>query len=139
MRGKPSIAERWWAKFERDPSGCWLWTAAVDPSTGYGKFHVRKGAIVGAHRFGYELLVGPIPEGLTLDHLCRNRACVNPMHLEAVGRGENVLRGEGITALHARKTHCFRGHEFTDENTYRYPVTGNRGCRACRKAARDAA
>lgn len=74
--------------------GCWLWTAAVDPTTGYGKFHIGPDQrTCGAHRFAYELLVGPIPDGLVLDHLCRVRHCVNPQHLEPVTVGENLRRG----------------------------------------------
>lgn len=92
MSGTP--AERWWAKVTREPSGCWRWTAAICPITGYGKFHVGEGrSIANAHRFGYLMLVGPIEDDLTLDHLCRNRWCVNPDHLEQVTRGENVRRG----------------------------------------------
>lgn len=140
MRGRPSAAERFWAKFDRDPvTGCWNWTAAVDPQTGYGKFHVAPGEIANAHRYAYLLLAGNVPDDLTLDHLCRNRACVNPAHLEPVERGENVRRGDGIPAMNARKTHCIRGHEFTAENTYRNPTTGQRGCRTCRATARTAA
>jgi hypothetical protein len=85
----------------------------------------------------YELAIGPIPEGLTIDHLCRNRGCVNPAHLEAVTNRTNLLRGDGIAALNARKTHCKRGHEFTPENTYVWRE-GTRACRACHTAQEQA-
>lgn len=83
-----------------------------------------------AHRVMYEGLVGPIPAGLTLDHLCRNRACCNPEHLEPTTLRENTLRGEAVSAINARKTHCIRGHAFDSANTYEYK--GARHCRACR-------
>lgn len=109
--------------------GCWGWTGSFN-SSGYAQLYLRPGRSLVAHRFAYELLVGPIPEGMVLDHLCRNRACSNPSHLEIVTRGENTLRGETITAANRDKTHCKRGHEFDDANTYlRY---GKRSCRTCR-------
>lgn len=82
------------------------------------------------HRIAYELAVGPIPVGLVIDHLCRNHSCINPEHLEPVTNVENVMRGESAWARNARKTHCKRGHEFTDENTIRR--NGTRSCRQCR-------
>jgi len=84
-----------------------------------------------AHRISYELLKGDIPEGLDLDHLCRNRGCVNPDHLEPVTRKENLLRGNTIPAKHARKTHCPQGHEYTKGNTF-ISKSGSRHCRKCR-------
>lgn len=106
MRGRPAPIERFWVKFTRDPSGCWVWTAAVDKVTGYGKFHVASETMGYAHRFAYETLVGPIPDGLDIDHLCRNRACVNPAHLEPVTRQVNLLRGETLAAAHAGDRDC---------------------------------
>lgn len=111
MRGKPTPAERFWAKFRRHPeTGCWLWTAAVDQTTGYAKFAPSAGRTVNAHRFAYELLVGPVPENLDLDHVkskgCRFRHCVNPMHLEPVTRQENLRRGDTLAAAHAEGRDC---------------------------------
>ena len=111
---------------------CWTWTGSMS-SDGYGRYHWRDEQL--AHRVAYRAWVGPIPPGMTLDHLCRNRACVNPAHLEPVSLRENIMRGSGVCAQHARQTHCKRGHEFTSENTYRYP-DGRRGCRACMRANR---
>ena len=121
-----------WAKVDRNgPGGCWIWTAHLKAS-GYGGVK-RYGRDHYAHRVAYELLRGQIAADKVLDHLCRNRACVNPDHLEEVEFKENVLRGVGYPAQQARKTHCKRGHPFDDDNTY---VWGSsRICRACRAGA----
>lgn len=103
--------------------GCWEWTGSRRPD-GYGQIHVG-GKNRRAHRVVYELMVGPIPEGLTIDHLCRNRACCRPDHLEPVTRAENTRRGG------AALTHCKRaGHLYDEQNTYVSPK-GERRCRAC--------
>ena len=125
---------RFEAKFEKS-SGCWNWKAGLS-FYGYGWFrpHGVTGSTVNAHRVAYELYVGKIPKGMTLDHLCRNRQCVNPAHLEPVTSVENTLRGEGLSATNRRKTMCKRGHAFTPENTYtckKGPRRGHRQCRQC--------
>jgi hypothetical protein len=119
---------RFWSYVNRT-DGCWLWTGGLNRKR-YGMFWLA-GTHTPAHRYAYELLIGPIPEGLQIDHLCRNPPCVNPHHLEPVTPRENTLRGEGLAAHQSRLTHCSRGHEFTSENTVRW---GNhRKCRICTK------
>ena len=120
-------AERFWPHVEKTET-CWLWTGYIKPN-GYASFypgggrHVYK---VYAHRFAYEMLAGPIPEGLEIDHLCNVRHCVNPDHLEPVTYRENTDRRVD------RKTHCKNGHPFDDANSYLW--RGNRYCRACRNS-----
>lgn len=114
-------------------NGCWVWQGSLNPK-GYGSCRLGKRTAL-AHRASYMVFVGPIPDGLTIDHLCRNRSCINPAHLEAVTHRENLLRGHTVTAANAAKTHCVHGHEFTPENTYLGP-TGSRACRVCRSANR---
>lgn len=111
---------------------CWEWTGARYLTSGYGFFWMNRRVSRLAHRVVYESAVGPIPEGLTLDHLCRNRGCVNPAHLEPVTGVENTMRGISLWAVNARKTHCMRGHEFTAENTIQIK-TGSRRCRECQR------
>lgn len=110
---------------------CWLWLPVCEKN-GYGRVWINKKRL-GVHVVSYLLTGKQIPDGLVIDHLCRTRNCVNPSHLEAVTRGENVLRGKGITALNVKKTHCKRGHEFNKENTYL--IKGGRDCRRCRYMA----
>lgn len=107
---------------------CWPWLGHKDEE-GYGLLWTG-GNKQRAHRLSYELFVGAIGSGLVIDHLCRNRVCCNPFHLEAVTRVENVLRGEGPTAVNARKKFCCRGHELTADNIYRSKAGGRR-CKLC--------
>jgi hypothetical protein len=125
--------ERFWPKVKKTKT-CWLWTGAKD-GRGYGDFRLggRTSKHIKAHVFAYQQLVGPIPEGLTLDHLCRRPLCVRPDHLEPVTNRENTLRGTSPPAQHARKTHCPQGHPYDEVNTYR-TSSGHRGCRRCRAA-----
>lgn len=118
----------------RGADECWGWKAHIDKngytwaSVGHALYHGP------AHRLAYELFVGSIPQGLHIDHLCRNPGCVNPAHLEPVTLAENVMRGEGITARYARSAVCKQGHPRSGENLYIRPGDGARCCRMCRRA-----
>lgn len=123
-----TVTERFWSKVEKGgPDECWHWTGTL--GRGYGLLWTGERLVV-AHRWLYEREKGPIPDGLQLDHLCRVRACVNPAHLEPVTGRTNVLRGIGISAENARKTHCKYGHPLNGKNLYKR--NGKRHCRACR-------
>lgn len=124
--------QHFWKRVEKTDD-CWWFTGYRD-SRGYGYLYLTGASSNSAHRISYEEAKGPIPHGLHIDHLCRHPSCVNPAHLEAVSLKENVLRGIGITARNARKTHCPKGHEYSPENTYR-DKTGKRSCKACGRVA----
>lgn len=130
-----SVSERFWEKVEKGP-GCWEWLSSKWRD-GYGRFSVM-GRRVPAHRVSWELSRSKIPDGLVIDHLCKNTSCVNPDHLEPVTSRENTRRGNvGKTAgkHNSAKTHCRHGHEFSKKNTYVYPDGRERGCRTCQKNA----
>lgn len=123
---KMPAEERFWLKVQRgDANSCWEWLGYRSKS-GYGAFSFN-GRVGKAHRYAYELLVGPIPEGLHIDHLCRNPGCVNPAHLEPVTQRVNTLRGENPAAQRARQTLCIRGHPLSPRGTH--PT--RRVCREC--------
>ena len=120
-----------WKKVSKTES-CWLWQASKD-SKGYGQVRLgaRPGKLKYVHRLSYEMLVGPIKDGMVIDHLCKVPNCLNPEHLEQVTQAENVRRGKGNG--YREKTHCIRGNEFTPENTRRSgPNNTFRQCITCK-------
>ena len=122
-----SIEERFWEKVNKTDS-CWIWTGAVNHK-GYGFFKSPSTPV--AHRYSYEITFGKIPDGYQIDHLCKVRNCVRPDHLEAVTPKENNSRS-GCWDINKNKTHCPRGHEYTDDNTY----VQKKGSRVCKECAR---
>lgn len=142
---RATVAERFWSKVDRHgpiPSSrpelgpCWIWTASTN--YGYGKFHFdtasRPKRSMPAHRWSYETLVGAIPIGLDLDHLCRVPRCVNPSHLEPVTRRENLRRGNHVLPPPNNQTHCIHGHLLGGDNVYPRPNHPSwRSCATCRR------
>lgn len=124
--------ENFWKKVNKTDS-CWIWLGHKN-NFGYGRIHyTENGEYLRtlAHRFSYKYLIGEVPVGLVLDHLCNNRLCVNPYHLKITTHRENILRGIGNPAINSKKTHCKNGHEFNKENTR---ITKNgRQCVICRR------
>lgn len=125
-RGRPRTApeRRFWTFVRKLDNGCWQWTGG-HLAFGYGMFWDGDRRVK-AHRWSYEHFVAPIPDGLVIDHLCRNPACVNPSHMEAVTLAENTLRGTAPSALNARKEACPQGHPYE-------LASGQRICRTCRR------
>lgn len=133
-RGNPTILERLLSEGALRPSECWEYTGARHPD-GYG-FVKYQGRMWYAHRAAYTLIVGPIPEGKELDHLCRNRACCNPAHLEAVPQCVNWERSQAPSRLRALSSACKYGHEYTVENTRYGKHRGGKIQRVCRECER---
>ena len=141
----PTIPLRFLSKIAFADHGCWEWLASLDRK-GYGQFNAgfKRGPMLRAHRLAYAYAYGEVPSGLDLDHLCGNRACVRPDHLEPVTRGENIrrgFRGEQQRLQRAARETCRRGHPWTAENRYVKP-SGQWLCRICRRddqRSRDAA
>lgn len=131
------MTDRFWKKVGAPTdTGCWPWLAGKQ--RGYGRFMGSDKRVHRAHRIAYELLRGPIPAGLVIDHLCRNRGCVNPAHMEPVTHVENVMRGVAPPALNGTKTHCPSGHPYDSVNTYQPPGGTHRLCRECGRSHRAA-
>jgi len=144
---RTGVATRREAILLRLPTGavgeCWLWEGRANKDN-YGIMRARGASSSLAHRLAYEILVGPIPDGMTLDHMCHraercpggktcpHRLCCNPAHLKIAAVGPNALRGNSLSGTNSRKTHCDSGHEFTEANTYWHK--GKRQCRKCRDA-----
>lgn len=145
--GRAEPLQRLLAKAEAGPRGCLIYTGHIHKVTGYGSFKFAVGQQATAHRAAYELMVGPVPEGMHIDHACHNRdascpgggreclhrRCINPHHLEPVPPRENALRSAlTLAGANVRKTHCTQGHEYSAENTYSVPSRpGTRYCREC--------
>jgi len=138
---KKTVEQRFWEKVgpHDDPNVCWLWLACAQQGRcglRYGGFWDGERQVL-AHRFSYKLLVGPIPAGMTIDHVrargCISTLCVNPAHLEVVTQKVNILRGDSFSAVAAKQTHCAHGHPFNEENTYVWH--DERHCRICGRAA----
>lgn len=129
---RDQISRLFWDKIRKTPNGCWEWIGGKYPH-GYGRLDLAKRGMY-PHRVSYEIHKGSIPDGLHIDHLCRNRGCCNPAHLEAVTCAENIKRSPIAAAtLNAEKTHCPRGHEYTPENTTYLNGGRGRACRTCRR------
>ncbi len=132
MYGDPRLPKHFWSRVSVDDAGCWIWSGTL--SKGYGRVSLD-GIGSATHRLTYEKLVGPIPVGLQIDHLCRVPACCNPTHLDPVTAAENIRRGE-TSKWQRDKTHCPQGHEYDEVNTYRYARKDGTKERQCIKCIR---
>lgn len=130
-KGRPSLGELLLRHIDVDPKGCWLWTAKITKG-GYGSV---SGKSLLAHRVSYATYKGAIPKGLVIDHLCRVKSCINPDHLEAVTQKENLRRRDIALGMATAKTHCPKGHEYNEVNTYVSPQN-RRSCRTCNRMRR---
>jgi hypothetical protein len=124
----PILKERLLNKIVAGGNCCWIWTGGLYPN-GYGQMKCAKGKVTSAHRVSYLLFKGSIPEDLQIDHLCRNRRCVNPKHLEVVDCRTNLLRGNTIIAANVAKTHCPHGHQYAEKRN----SSGWRWCMECNR------
>ena len=118
-------------RFLSKQGDCIIWTGNKN-HRGYGLFKPTNGRMQSTHKFFFEAVKGPVPQGKQLDHLCRVRACCNPFHLEPVTARENIMRGVGLAAINNKKTHCSLGHEYSEANTSL--IAGRRRCKACARA-----
>lgn len=136
---KETLQERFWSKVKMDKfDECWPWKGSRNPN-GYGRIRVTKPyrQLAYAHRVSWELSEGPIPDGMEIDHLCRNRACVNPRHLEVVTHRDNTLRGASPKCRAYRENRCVHGHPLTKDNVYNPPTRPwARHCLTCKKSWR---
>lgn len=126
----PEFIPRFLSKIKIDDNGCWNWIGCLNRN-GYGTIHLRPFGYL-SHRFIFAYYYGHVDSSLTIDHLCRNPACVNPFHMEQVPPEVNRLRGNCQSMINSRKTTCIKGHPFDDDNTYITPSTGARQCRKCK-------
>ncbi len=131
--GDERVPLRLWLKVRVVETGCWEWQGYKHD--GYGGCSLDGKRNLYTHRVFYSRLVGPIPSGLYLDHLCRNRCCANPSHMEIVTNKENVLRGQGFAAVNAAKTHCPKGHPYDESNTaiWHWRKQPRRACKTCNR------
>lgn len=135
MTQEEKTLSRFFSFVEVIPRGCWFWKGAKNGARGYGMFW-NNGQMQVAHRYLYEAINGAVPIGFELDHLCRNKSCVNPNHLEIVTRQENTKRGLLPAIMRAKRkdaTHCCKGHPYTEENTYHYTTKQGYKVRYCRQ------